>query len=52
MRSLDFFETHPVFRHQEYLDSRAASGRSPRTSENLLAMHLKSGRLQRVRRGL
>ncbi len=52
MRSLDFFETHPVFRHQEYLDSRVASGRSPRTSENLLAMHLKSGRLRRVRRGL
>jgi predicted transcriptional regulator of viral defense system len=52
MRSLDFFETHPVFRHQEYLDFRASSGRSPKTSENLLAMHLKSGRLQRVRRGL
>jgi predicted transcriptional regulator of viral defense system len=52
MRSLDFFESHPVFRHQEYLDFRVSSGRNPKTSENLLAMHLKSGRLQRVRRGL
>jgi predicted transcriptional regulator of viral defense system len=52
MRSLDFFEIHPVFRHEEYLEFRAALGRSPRTSDNLLAMHLASGRLQRVRRGL
>jgi predicted transcriptional regulator of viral defense system len=52
MRSLDFFETHPVFRHDEYLESRAALGRSARTSDNLLALHLRSARIQRVRRGL
>ncbi len=52
MRSVDFFEAHPVFRHAEYLAAHTASGRSPRTSNNLLARHLASGRLLRVRRGL
>ena len=52
MRSLDFFATHPVFRHEEFLEARAASGRSVHTSNNLLAQHLGNGRLLRVRRGL
>lgn len=52
MKSLDFFDDHPVFRHAEYLAAHTGSGRSPRTSNNLLAMHLASGRLLRVRRGL
>jgi predicted transcriptional regulator of viral defense system len=52
MRSVDFFEAHPVFRHEEYLADHTASGRSSRTSNNLLAMHLAAGRLLRVRRGL
>ncbi len=52
MRSLDFFDTHPVFRHAEFLEARAAHGRSVHTSNNLLARHLKAGRLLRVRRGL
>lgn len=52
MRSADFFDAHPVFRHEKYLAARTALGRSPRTSNNLLARHLASGRLIRVRRGL
>jgi predicted transcriptional regulator of viral defense system len=52
MRSLEFFETHPVFLHAEYLAARATRGRSVRTSNNLLAQHLAAGRLVRVRRGL
>jgi len=50
MRSADFFDAHPVFHHAEYLAAR--KGRSPRTSNNLLARHLASARLIRVRRGL
>ncbi len=52
MRSLDFFETHPVFTHGEFVAAHTAKGRSERTSNNLLARHLASGRLMRVRRGL
>lgn len=52
MRSLDFFDAHPVFRHAEFLAARATRGRSVRTSNNLLAQHLTAGRLVRVRRGL
>lgn len=53
MRSTDFFATHPVFTHDEYL---AATGlgrtRSPRTVESLLAAYVAAGRIVRVRRGL
>lgn len=52
MRSADFFETHPVFRHAEFLAARAGQGRSEVTANNLLAQHLAAGRLVRVRRGL
>ncbi len=52
MRSIDYFETHPVFSHAEFLAAHTAKGRSPRTSNNLLAKHLAAGRLVRVRRGL
>lgn len=52
MRSLDFFATHPVFRHAEFMEARAARSRSVHTSNNLLAQHLDTGRLLRVRRGL
>ena len=52
MHSLDYFETHPVFTHAEFLAAHTANGRSPHTSNNLLAKHLASGRLVRVRRGL
>ncbi len=52
MRSTDFFATHPVFTHAEYVAAHTATGRSSRTSNNLLARHLRAGRLVRVRRGL
>ena len=52
MRSADFFDTHPVFGHAEFVAVHTAKGRSPNTSNNLLARHLTSGRLIRVRRGL
>jgi predicted transcriptional regulator of viral defense system len=52
MRSLDYFEAHPVFSHAEFLAVRTAKGRSPSTSNNLLAKHLAARRLIRVRRGL
>lgn len=52
MRASEFFETHPVFRHAEFVAAHTARGRSPLTSNNLLARHLGAGRLLRVRRGL
>jgi len=52
MRSTDFFETHPIFTHEEFVDARAPLGTSKRTSDNLLARHLRAGRLLRVRRSL
>jgi predicted transcriptional regulator of viral defense system len=52
MRPLDFFETYPVFTHAEFVSAHTAGGRSEHTSNSLLAKHLASGRLLRVRRGL
>ena len=53
MRSTDFFATHPIFTHEEFL---AATGlgraRSPRTVDSLLGSYVASGRIVRVRRGL
>ena len=51
--ALDFFATHPVFRHEEFgaAPSRGRS-RSRQTSHNILAHHLAAGHLVRVRRGL
>lgn len=51
-RSLDFFKTHPIFRHAEFIAAHTAGGRSASTSNNLLARHLAAGRLVRIRRGL
>ncbi len=49
----DFFATHPVFTHAEFLSARdAGTRRSPHTANNILAYHLAAGRLMRVRRGL
>ncbi len=45
-----FFQTHPVFTHEEYAQSRASA--SPRTVDSLLRKHVASGRVARVRRGL
>lgn len=52
MRSTDFFETHPLFTVAEFVEARAPRGASRRTSNNLLAHNLATGRLVRVRRGL
>jgi predicted transcriptional regulator of viral defense system len=48
--SEEFFQTHPVFTHEEYAKSRESS--SPRTVDSLLRKHIASGRVARVRRGL
>lgn len=45
-----FFQTHPVFTHEEYARSRERA--SPRTIDSLLRKHVGSGRVARVRRGL
>ncbi len=45
-----FFQSHPVFTHEEYARSRR--GGSPRTVDSLLRKHVQSGRIVRVRRGL
>jgi predicted transcriptional regulator of viral defense system len=52
MRPSEFFTTHPVFTHSEFVEAHTATGRSERTSNNLLARHLQAGQLSRVRRGL
>ncbi|MCK5800510.1 MAG: transcriptional regulator [Deltaproteobacteria bacterium] len=48
--SEDFFQSHPVFTHEEYARSR--SGGSSRTVDSLLRKHMQRGRIVRVRRGL
>ena len=53
MRSVDFFATHPVFTHEEYVAGRGARGdRSPRTADSLLARHAATGKILHVRRGV
>ena len=52
MRVADFFAAHPVFTHAEFVAAHTAGGQSVRTSNNLLAGYVKTGRLLRVRRGL
>ena len=52
MRANDFFDTHPVFSHGEFVSAHTSSGRSEQTSNTLLRNHVATGRLLRVRRGL
>jgi predicted transcriptional regulator of viral defense system len=53
MKLLDFFARHPVFTHEEFASFLDAEGsRSLKTQEALLAYHVKTGRILRVRRGL
>lgn len=53
MRSADFFATHPIFTHEEYLAAHGARGdRSPRTADSLLTRHAAAGKVLHVRRGL
>lgn len=51
-RAVDFFESNPVFRHEDFVAVHTAPGRSPTTSNNLLAKHVATGRLLRIRKGL
>ena len=51
-KAVDFFENNPVFRHEEFVAAHTAPGRSPTTSNNLLAKHVTTGRLLRIRKGL
>lgn len=51
--ALDFFANHPVFTHQEFAKSASDGGeKSRQTTHNILAHHVSTGRLLRVRRGL
>jgi predicted transcriptional regulator of viral defense system len=53
MRTSDFFATHPVFTHEEFLEwHQQGRTRSHRTADSLLGRHVAAGRLLRVRRGL
>ncbi len=52
MRPRDFFATHSVFTHTEFVTVHTAGGRSPHTSNSLLAGHVATGRLLRVKRGI
>jgi predicted transcriptional regulator of viral defense system len=52
MRSETFFEGHPVFTLEEFVAARIGSRRDTSTVSNLLAKHVASGRLVRLRRGL
>jgi predicted transcriptional regulator of viral defense system len=51
-QAIDFFEPNPVLRHEEFVAAHTAPGRSPTTSNNLLAKHVATDRLLRIRKGL
>jgi predicted transcriptional regulator of viral defense system len=51
VKPLDFFASHPVFTRDEFIARVSEAGSLP-TQKNLLAYHVRSGRLVRVRRGL
>ncbi len=51
-RTLDFFASHPVFTHEEFVAKRTTARRSRHTSNSLLAKYLRAGRLVHVRRGI
>jgi len=53
MRLEKFFRQRPVFTNKELAEFLAANGQhNVRTQESILAYHIKTGRLLRVRRGL
>ena len=53
MKLLDFFARRPVFTCEEFAASLDADGpRSVKTRDSLLAHHIKTGRILRIRRGL
>lgn len=52
MRSEEFFDTNPVFTFDEYRIARSGTGATLSTAKNLLAHHVASGRVVRVRQAL
>lgn len=53
MKVQDFFNEHPVFRHEAFVAYLETTGSSrTKTREALLAYHVKAGHLLRLRRGL
>jgi len=52
VRPRDFFRTHPVFTHAEFVAAHTAGGSSPHTSNSLLAERVAAGRLLRIKRGV
>ncbi len=51
-RPRDFFASNPVFTHNEFVVAHTSRGRSPHTSNSLLAEHVAGGRLLRIKRGI
>ena len=53
MKPVNFFDSHPVFRHEEFVAAHTESGkRSAQTSASVLKQHAAAGNLIHVRRGL
>jgi predicted transcriptional regulator of viral defense system len=53
MKPTDFFQNHPVFRHEEFVEAHSGSGsRSTLTSQAVLRQHVAAGNLIHVRRGV
>jgi len=53
MKPTEFFTSHPVFRHEEFVQAHSGSGdRSPLTSQAALRQHVAAGNLIHVRRGV
>lgn len=52
MDLLSFFDQYPVFAHDEFINFVVSKGTTnPHTQRELLAYHLKKGRILRIRRG-
>ena len=52
MKPRQFFASHPVFTHGEFVRAHTGQGRSEHTSNAVLAQYVASGKLVRVRKGL
>jgi len=51
-RPRDFFASHPVFTHAEFIRAHTGTGRSQHTSNSLLAERIATGSLLRIKRGV
>lgn len=52
VKPAEFFDSHAVFRFDEFLLAHAASGASPKTTDALLSYYVATSRLTNLRRGL